>query len=169
MKSLKSSHTKTLFWALFLSVGFVFGILGIIFGATKGITLLLVAGIVMTVLGFYGAPLVWIKYGEQGSYLAVLDCIVNDNLLSINSIASSIGKQPKAVLGIVNQLIAKRYLKGYFVENGELKPIQNEQEDVVITHKCPYCGATLSLDKEISSCEYCGAKLKIKIKNKGKE
>ena len=49
--------------------------LAIIFGATKGITILLVIGIIATVLGFYGSPILWIKYGEQFSYIAVLDCI----------------------------------------------------------------------------------------------
>ena len=167
MKSLKSLHRKTFFWALFLSVGFVLGILGIIFGATKGITILLVLGIIFTVLGFYAMPIIWIQYGEQTPRIAVLDLIVNDNMLNLDSIAQSLGKRLKDIQIIVNYLMTKRFLKGYVLDGNVLKPIENN-EDVVVTHKCPYCGATLDLEKDISSCEYCGAKLKIKIKNKGK-
>ncbi len=162
MNKLKSTHIKTLIFCILLFCFFVFGILGIIFGATKGITFLLVVGIVGVVLGFYGTPIAFVKYVEQKTNIAVLDCIINDNLLNINSIASSIGQKPKAVLSTINFLITNRYLKGYLIEGEVLKPIQNQE--TVITHKCPYCGATLALDKEISACEYCGARLKINTK-----
>ena len=161
MEKLKSSHLKTLWISIILSVGFVGGVLAIIFGATKGVTILLVIGIIATVLGFYGSPILWIKYGEQFSYIAVLDCIVSDNLLDIDSIATSLGKMPQEVLRIVNYLVTKRYLKGYYVENGKLKPIENEVEDVVVTHKCPNCGATIDTSGQYAVCEYCGVKLKL--------
>lgn len=166
MEKLKSSHSKTLMIAIILSVGFVGGVLAIIFGATKGITFLLVIGIIATVLGFYGSPFAWVKYGEQFPYISVLDCILTDNLLEIDSIATSLGKMPQEVLRIVNYLITKRYLKGYYVENGKLKIIESEVEDVVTTHKCPNCGATIDVTKDVAVCEYCGVKLKLGKKNK---
>lgn len=166
MKRLKQSHTKTLIFALLLSIGFVLGILGIIFGAVNGMTWLLVIGIIATVMGFYGAPLVWIRYGEQSSYLAVLECIEIDNIFVLDDIANNLGKKPREILGRVNYLISKRYLTGYLlVDQKYLKPIE-ENKEVVVTHKCPYCGATLSVGENISSCEYCGAKLKIHSKKK---
>lgn len=110
MKKLKQSHTKTLIFALLLSIGFVLGILGIIFGAVNGMTWLLVIGIIATVMGFYGAPLVWIRYGEQSSYLAVLECIEIDNIFVLDDIANNLGKKPREILGRVNYLISKRYL-----------------------------------------------------------
>lgn len=161
MKKLKSLHTKTLFWAIFLSFGFVFGVLGIIFGATKGLTFLMVVGIIFAALGFYVMPIIWIQYGEQKPRIAVLDLILTDNLLNINNIATNLGKRPKDILIIVNYLLTKRFLTGYYLEGDVLKPIENEEE-IVVSPKCPYCGATVNLDKEVSRCEYCGAKLKIK-------
>ena len=52
MKAFKRDSSIKLMVAILLTIFLPAGILGIIFGASKGITMLLVAGIIATVLGF---------------------------------------------------------------------------------------------------------------------
>ena len=58
-KNLKKIKNKGLAVAAALSVGLVAGIPMIVLGASNGITAVMVIGIVLVVLGFYGAPVAW--------------------------------------------------------------------------------------------------------------
>lgn len=62
MKNYSSVVTRKLIVALIATLMLPAGILLIVSGAKKN-TLMLVAGIVMTVIGFYGSPMCWIRFG----------------------------------------------------------------------------------------------------------
>ena len=55
---------RCLLAAILLSVALPAGILMIIFGATGQRYVLMTFGIVFTVAGFYGMPMVWVRYGS---------------------------------------------------------------------------------------------------------
>ena len=62
---LKKSITKKMILAYVLTFAFIAGIPSIIFGATKGWTLLLIVGIICVVAGFYGMPIAWIAFADK--------------------------------------------------------------------------------------------------------
>ena len=66
-KDIKKDCKKLLIISILFSIGFVVGIPAIIFGAIYGgaMIALMVVGIIMVVCGFYGAPILWIAYGEK--------------------------------------------------------------------------------------------------------
>lgn len=164
MKKLKQDKFKMLLIAITLTLFLICGVPAIIFGASKNITLLLIAGIVMTALGFYCMPLTWVFYVEKCKYVSVLDCIVNDNILKVDNLKQNLGCDETQIVKIINYLINKRYLVGYlFIDNKELKKMQQEKE-ILITNKCPYCGANIELDNEVVTCQYCNSKFKINKK-----
>ncbi len=164
MKDIKRDRAKLLFFALLLTILFVAGIPSIVFGASKGIVFLLVFGIIFTALGFYVMPILWVMYGEKAKYVAVLECILCDNILKVNSISQNLGTKDIEIVKIINYLINKRYLTGYlFVDEKELKKIE-QKEDILITKKCPYCGANIELTDKVVTCKYCNAKFKVNNK-----
>ena len=161
MEDLKKSRNNLLFLSIILTIFLIGGIPAIVFGATKGIVLLLVVGIICTVLGFYVMPICWVVYGERGKYIAVLSCIVKDNILKVDNIKQNLGITDIEVKKIINYLINKRYLTGYlFIDEKELKKIE-QKKDILITKKCPYCGANIELTEKVVTCKYCNAKFKI--------
>ncbi|MFR3346866.1 MAG: hypothetical protein ACLTSK_02445 [Christensenellales bacterium] len=64
MERLKKRQAKVLTAAVVMSVLFVVGIPAIILGATNEIWALMILGIIFTVAGFYGMPLVWVSYAS---------------------------------------------------------------------------------------------------------
>ena len=65
MKAIEKDLRVTLIFAILLSFALVGGIPAIIFGASYGITPLLVIGIICTVAGFYGTPMMWVAYSGK--------------------------------------------------------------------------------------------------------
>lgn len=65
MDAIGKALRKQLVWGIVVSCMFVAGIPMIIFGATGGMWILMAAGIACTVIGFYGAPMVWVSYGNK--------------------------------------------------------------------------------------------------------
>lgn len=155
MKSLKKNTIVALLVAILLTVCFPAGILGIIFGATKHITALLIVGIVATVLGFYVMPIMWIKFGELKSLQGLLTSIENDNIYDVKTLSTQLSKTVEQTQNDINTLIQKRYLTGFlFVEKQHLEPNNNQKKSQ--GNKCPNCGSLMS--KDADHCEYCGYK-----------
>ena len=144
MKTFKRDSSVKLMVAILLTIFLPAGILGIIFGASKHITILLIAGIIATVLGFYGAPIAWIGVGTIKSNGVILNLIENEN--------------------IINQLILKGYLKGYLFKNDilEINTNQKQTGDVREKTKCPNCGGPMEFDGINYVCSYCGNVVKKK-------
>lgn len=160
MKSdIQKACTKKLILAIALSIGFVVGIPLIIVGAMK-MKLLMVLGIVLIVLGFYGAPMAWVSFGNLVSEKSVYFAIVEDNLLSTNDIAGNLGTKPEDIKQKINHLLQNRYLTGYKLEeDGKITKLKNQKTETkeIKLKKCPNCGANLTETKDHKyNCKYCG-------------
>ena len=159
---IKKSCRFKLVLSLVLSVFLVGGIVSIIFGATSS-TALLVIGIIMTVLGFYGSPISWVSYGNLVVEKAVLYAITEDHIESITAISQNLGISENDAKAKVNHLMSNRYLTGYKLqEDGTLvaieKPKEKKQEENLLKlKKCPNCGANLTETADHKyKCKYCG-------------
>ena len=71
MKRLKSNIILKMIMGIILPILLVAGIIFIIMFAKKN-TILLVVGIVFVILGFYGAPMVWVSYAAKKTDIRLL-------------------------------------------------------------------------------------------------
>ena len=122
---------RTLFWVgLAFLIGLPAGVIMTVFGATKGITALLVVGIVLIVAGFYVAPIMLVQVGEKKKLGRVIAAIERQNLYTAEEIAAGTGIREKAVLGYINEALQKGYIIGYKWENGRLEVIKNRPQSL---------------------------------------
>lgn len=157
---IKKRCTFLLILSIILSVFFVVGIVSIIYGATNS-TALLILGIIMTVLGFYGSPISWVNFGTMVVEKALFFAITEDNITEISTLSSNLGINDKDVRAKINHLMSHRYLTGYKLdENGNLLKLEKKQEEthkMLKLKKCPNCGANLTETKDHKyKCTYCG-------------
>lgn len=149
---------KTFKIALCLTICLVLGIPAIIFGAINSAWWLLVLGIIATVVGFYGSPIVWVSFGEKKRALRVVDCVTKEHLLSIKEIAMQLQWNEKDTKVIVQKSIVNGYIEGYIFDGEKLtindRKIQTKKR---IQNKCSACGATLDKTEKGYYCPYCGA------------
>ncbi len=154
---------RLLFWfSLGLSIGFPLGVLGIVFGATKGIVALLVGGILLTVAGFYVMPILWVRYGERRQDRTVLRMILDDNLYTVADLAKQTGYTEQVVRDKLKRMILKGELVGYLLVEDVLELNTNVKQTAKTrrTQKCENCGALTSFDGVKFVCEYCGSVFK---------
>lgn len=162
-KNLKKIKNKGLAVAAALSVGLVAGIPMIVLGATNGITAVMVIGIVLVVLGFYGAPVAWTQYASKAGYSSTLAAIEEEDIDTIEAIAQHLGKRDKAVRASVDWLISHGCLKGYTVDkDGNIKDSVKKPRTrgFVDVGKCPNCNAPLEWTADAVVCPYCGMTVK---------
>ncbi len=133
----------------------------IILGA-KSSTAILVCGIILCVMGFYGCPILWINYGEMKIKKSIRDQIVLDNIQEIDKLASLNNKNVDTMVSVVNHLISKRYLTGYeiidkkYVVKSQNKTL-SKAEILKQTVMCNGCGAKVEVvGNEKTNCPYCG-------------
>ncbi len=145
-------------FSLILTIGFCVGIFGIIFGAVKGFSALLIIGIVLTVVGFYGMPIIWLAYGQTKSYQIVLSLILDQNIYSVADISNQLSLNQKNVNAIIYKLIQKEYLVGYIFKNGVLELNRNVKQEKRHSEKikCPNCSGFMDFDGVNYVCQYCG-------------
>ncbi len=151
-----------LFWiCLLLSVGFPVGILGIVFGAVQGIIPLLVGGIVLTVLGFYLMPILWVRYADRRKDRTLLFMIEREYLYTVEAIARQTGYPPEEVRQRIQRLILSHVLVGYLFCDDRLEKNTNEKqtEATVRTCTCPHCGGSMRYNGRYFRCEYCNSVL----------
>ena len=157
---------KLLCFSLIFTVFLPVGIVLIIFGASKS-SILLTIGIILTVLGFYGCPIVWIKFGEMKVYQNVCNQIIKNNIQSIDELASIYGKKSEEMLKNVQYLIAQGYLMGFEIVDGKYivpkdKKVLSknellEKEGHIKTGICLGCGAPIEMIGNAKpKCPYCG-------------
>lgn len=155
MKKLNGKISLYFILSLLFTIFLPAGICLIIMGASKS-TLILVAGIIMVVLGFYGAPILWIKYGEMKSNKRVLQAIEIDKIFTVKEIAEQLNQPEADVRGKINNLIVNRFLIGYLFKN-ENQLVLNEKKALNRTkNSCPCCGGKMVIEDNMEKCEYCG-------------
>ena len=158
MERLKKRQAKVLTAAVVMSVLFVVGIPAIILGATNEIWALMIFGIVCTVAGFYGMPLVWVSYASGFSLLRVVELVERDNVYSVEEIASQTNCSKRDVLQKIRKALEKRYIEGYLlVDDSRLKLNENvRQKRARMTVKCHNCGAAVEISEADANGPYCG-------------
>lgn len=99
MNKIDIKTRRTLLWAIFLSVGFPLGIAMTVIGFTKGQSFraMGIVGIILIVMGFYGAPLVWIHFGQLKYFSRLKAQIVGDGIKSVKMLAEVHNKNPEVV------------------------------------------------------------------------
>ena len=152
--------------ALILTLGLIAGIPCIVLGATnmgdnKGFVALLVFGIVGTVLGFYGSPLMWTRLATVNQELTVVQAVTQEHLYTVADLAQRLSVNGKTASATLNNCIRKGYLVGYIREGDRL--VLNENRALGPTQYtlvCSHCGATVELTKgDTARCPYCGSVL----------
>ncbi len=158
MDAIGKALRKQLVWGIVVSCMFVAGIPMIIFGATGGMWILMAAGIACTVIGFYGAPMVWVSYGNKAALRRVVYAVDREHLLTVQAISSQLSKPEKAVRGMLDECFRKGYLVGYVRQGDEI--LLNEAkapEEALHAAVCPHCGAKYTYKGSEAVCPYCGA------------
>ncbi len=147
---------RTLFaFALALSIGFPLGILGIVFGASRDLVPLLVCGILLTVVGFYGMPFLWIRYADRRGDRSLLLMIEEDGIASLDALCLQSGYPRDNVELRLKRMIANRELVGYLLHEHGLTDPSRPPEARPSSRKCPNCGAPMLLEQTTWHCEYC--------------
>ena len=138
---------------LAFTIGLIAGIPCIVVGATnmgdnKGFVALLVFGIVGTVLGFYGSPLMWTRLATVNQELTVVQAVTQEHLYTVADLAQRLSVNGKTASDTLNNCIRKGYLVGYIREGDRL--VLNENRALGPTQYtlvCSHCGATVELTK----------------------
>lgn len=159
MKKLNQKIQTTFIVALIFSIMLPGGILATIFGATKGMTALMVIGIVCIVLGFYGTPMIWISYANKRGLRTILNLIENENIFTVTELSEQLSKRRQDIVSSINALITGGYLTGYLFKNNEtlyLNTNQKQSKKNTLKTKCPNCGAMMDSDGLNFVCGYCG-------------
>ena len=168
---LKKAINKQLAVAILLTIGLPLGITLIIIGATNKdagalYKAMLGIGIAFTVLGFYGAPIAWVKYGPQKKYSRIIDAIKREGFRDTNDIAKHLSMQPADVQSAVQVCIEKQYLTDYTIDETRIVPLNNRPDDLgMYTVECPYCGGITQTSNNLQvKCEYCGRMIDVERK-----
>lgn len=169
--NLKKALGGQLALAIFLTIGLPVGIVLIIIGATNkdasvGYKVMLGIGIALVVLGFYGSPMAWVKYGPQKKYARIIDAIKREGFRDINEIANHLSMQPQDVQDAVRVCIEKQYLTGYTIDDTKIVPLNDRPDDLgVYTVECPYCGGITETSNNLQvKCQFCGRMIDVEKK-----
>lgn len=159
MELVQSQIRKFLIISLIATFCLPVGVVSIVMGATQSIVALLVFGIVATVFGFYGTPLLWIKYSSLVGMKKLVISVEKDNLYTVRELSSVLNLREDETRNRLRDALSKRYLTGYIFENDRLVVNLNvKQAKTKFSIKCTECGAPVTIDPDsvINKCEYCG-------------
>lgn len=166
MQKVLKRRRSILAWALTLSILFPAGILMIIFGFSGGMLFLAIPGVLFVVAGFYGMPVLWVKFGELSRKADLCRTIDRDGVRSVAILAQMRGVTKKTMLAEIRSLLEKGYLEGYVLTGEErLTPVSElpDMERFLAretgrseTVSCPGCSAAIELTHGSAVCPYCG-------------
>lgn len=162
-KLVERKKLRLLIISLALTAAFVAGVFFVIFGGIKGITFLLVLGIVCAVAGFYCTPIAWVKYVEAKKYVALEYAIVTDGLRRIKDIAWRVGADEVATRKAIAYALENRYITGLKLDadSDSLVDIGKKTGGgKTVCVKCEACGAIAEVAVTDLRCPYCGSPLK---------
>lgn len=151
-------YKRQAFWlAAILSVMLVGGVPMIVLGAVKHVTAVMVIGIVFVVLGFYGAPIAWVRYGMASTRYALVQTVETEGIHTVQELSMHLGKKPQEIVGHIRVLIEKRCLVGYGFDGETLMDGKKKmQPQRIAVGKCPSCGAMMEYQDGQVVCPYCG-------------
>lgn len=165
-----------------LAVGWiliVFGALGFIglIGDPDGI-----GGVIIALLLVAGGILLLNKVSKTKKtasiYKKYIDVIVNQNIQSIDNVASAVGLSYEAVAKDLQDMINIGYLKDAYIHQGNREIILKQREPVPVVYaqtvgteqavsqakvvRCSGCGANNTIMVgSVSECEYCGTPINV--------
>lgn len=154
MEKLYKKQKIVFFFALFLSIGFVASIPAIIFGASKGMTFLLVIGIIFAVLGFYGSPMLWVQFGALNQAKRIVYAVDEEKIYSVEDIANQLQLPVGEVKSQLITAINKNYIEGLLFDGEKLTANKNKSAIKMLT-RCENCGAPLKKTHDGKYCPYC--------------
>lgn len=159
MKNFRKKINALKALAIVLSISFPAGIFSIIYGATNGITPLLISGIVMTAVSFYGCPVAWSLFATNKQYETVLRLVTEENMYRVDEMAAHLMKKPEEITSAINVLVSGGYLKGFVFKDGVLYLNTNRKQTGkdVNSVRCKHCGGTVYYNGVNYVCEYCGS------------
>lgn len=155
---LLDKKVRVLLWtSVLVSVLFVAGIPMIIFGASRGVSLLLVAGIILTGGGFYATPLLWVAYGGQVVYRRLVYAVCREHILRTSELATQLGKGEEQTCQMIRVCIQKYYLPGYLFDGEVLTLNENtDPHQQLRSFVCESCGARFACEPgQPAVCPYC--------------
>ena len=159
MKKINKNTKTILIWSVIISLMLIVGIPMIILGAIKSIWFVLVIGIIFTVIGFYGTPIIWVYFANTKVLQRVVEIINNEHLLKVSEIAQHLQLSEQQIKMHITNAIKKNFLQGYIFDGLELKENKEEKNkfEKLLKNKCPNCGANLIKIDNGHRCEYCGS------------
>lgn len=149
-----------------------FGVLGVIVSLTEpelGLT-----GVIIYLVFFVGGVLLLKKAKETkkiaNRYKKYLNLVINQNIKSIDGIASAVGLSYDVVSNELEKMIDSGYLNNAYINqnNREIvlrqhdhefynqKSTQNQESAKRVTVRCPGCGANnVVVVDRVTECDYC--------------
>ncbi len=156
MDGVKRAITRIFAWSMFITLLLPIGLFMTIFGGINRIWALLGVGIACIVIGFYGCPLIWVKYANAISYKRIVSAVAVEHIFSIKQIATHLNQKENIVLDKVDACIRREYLIGYIREGDTIRPNVNVYTQTA-GYKCKACGARYELPVNVQpKCPYCG-------------
>lgn len=173
MNKLDIKTKKKLAWGIALSIGFPLGIVMTVLGFTRGqdMRAMGIVGIILIVLGFYGAPIVWIQFGQLKYYVRLREQIVGEGIKSVKMLAEVHNKKPELMANDVKTMVQKGFLEGYLVldderiidksamKNKDYEMMEAERAGTLNLVHCPFCNAKFELINDVGVCPYCNSKI----------
>ncbi len=167
MKKLKRDQNRALAIALIMTLMLVAGIPAIPVGFALGYTAVGVAGIVCTVIGFYGCPVAWVAFGGYVPLKRLVYAVEEENILTVPELSAHLRRSEKDVKASIARAIDKLYLQGYLFDGVNLTPNTKKKtnaDGAAHTGKCPSCGAPLPLPPagaKYIQCPYCDTTVRL--------
>lgn len=172
MNRLETKRKTALAWAIAMSIGFPLGFFMIIFGFTREEKIIAMAavGIVVTIISFYGMPLIWIRFGQLTYYKNLCKEIL-DGVRSVSMLAEVHNKDANVMANDVKTLIQKGYLSGYVILDNEkiidknsmsrhdYETLEAERTGNLNLVNCPFCNAKFAMILDVEECPYCKSKI----------
>lgn len=150
---------KMLLICLLSTLALIAGVPMIVFGATKSLWILLVLGIVCTVFGFYGMPILWVNFGSLKTLKRVVDAVMEENLTSVSEIASQLQLSERTTKDYIRKAINKKYITGFIYDGNTLVPNEKQAPKKKMSqNRCPSCGGVMEKTDTGWICPYCGSK-----------
>lgn len=121
--------------------------------------------------GLYGAPMVWIHFGQLKYFSRLKAQIVGDGIKSVKMLAEVHNRNPEVVANDVKTMVQKGYLDGYLVLDNEriidkttmrdkdYEMMEAERAGTLNLVHCPFCNAKFELINDVGVCPYCNSKI----------